>query len=411
MPRPATGQVIERATRSGMTSYALRFRAYGRRQFLHLGYAPEWSSKRAEGELSNVMADVRRGLWRPPEDVLPEPPAQVPTFHVFASEWIAAREQEGLRPRSIEYLKWCLTDHLLPTFADTPLDRITAEAIDRYARAKAAKGELSNGSVNKTTGILAQVLAQAVEYGHIASNPAAGKRRRLRETRPDRPFLEPAQVTALLEAASGLDGEDRCGRCYRRPLLATLAFAGLRVGELLSLTWRDVDLASGRIRVRASKTDAGVRLVDVQPELRDELLSWKASTRHAGSADLVFPTSTGRPDNRNNVRRRVLVRAVERANERIVADGGCEPLPDGLSPHALRRTFASWLVAEGEDPAYVMGQLGHTDPKMTLGLYARALKSKRRRPHARRSEAAPDWARLGTSGAESSGEADDRQAA
>jgi nucleoside-diphosphate-sugar epimerase len=38
------------------------------------------------------------------------------------------------------------------------------------------------------------------------------------------------------------------------------------------------------------------------------------------------------------------------------------------------------LVAEGEDPAYVMQQLGHTDPKMTLGLYAKALKSKRREP-------------------------------
>lgn len=102
----------------------------------------------------------------------------------------------------------------------------------------------------------------------------------------------------------------------------------------------------------------------------------------------MFPTSTGRPDNRNNVRRRVLVRAVERANERIAEEGGCDRLPDGLSPHALRRYFASWLVAEGEDPAYVMAQLGHTDPKMTLGLYAKALKSKRRRPHARRAEQA-----------------------
>ena len=42
--------------------------------------------------------------------------------------------------------------------------------------------------------------------------------------------------------------------------------------------------------------------------------------------------------------------------------------------------YASWLVAEGEDPAYVVQQLGHTDPKMTLGLYARALQSKRRHP-------------------------------
>jgi integrase len=125
-------------------------------------------------------------------------------------------------------------------------------------------------------------------------------------------------VTALLDAASELDGEDRGRRRFRRALLATLAFAGLRVGELLALQWTDVNLASGKIRVRQSKTSAGVRTVDVQPELRDELLSWKASTRHGEPSDFVFPTSTGRPDNRNNVRRRVLVRAVERANERIV---------------------------------------------------------------------------------------------
>ena len=62
--------------------------------------------------------------------------------------------------------------------------------------------------------------------------------------------------------------------------------------------------------------------------------------------------------------------------------------------------YASWLVAEGEDPAYVMQQLGHTDPKMTLGLYARALQSKRRRPHARRRPDALNGHRLGTEAAE-----------
>jgi hypothetical protein len=36
-------------------------------------------------------------------------------------------------------------------------------------------------------------------------------------------------------------------------------------------------------------------------------------------------------------------------------------------------------MAEGEDPAYVMAQLWHTDPKMTLGLYAKELRSKSRR--------------------------------
>jgi integrase len=94
--------------------------------------------------------------------------------------------------------------------------------------------------------------------------------------------------------------------------------------------------------------------------------------------DLVFGTRTGKADSRNNARRRVLLRAVERANKKIAKAGG-ERLPTGLSPDALRRSFASWLVAAGEDPAYLMAQLGHTDPKMTLGLYARALTSKSRR--------------------------------
>jgi integrase len=120
-----------------------------------------------------------------------------------------------------------------------------------------------------------------------------------------------------------------------------------------------------------------VRTVELQPELPEELAVWRATTRRSEPGDYVFGTSTGRIDSRNNIRRRVLVRAVEVANER----GGVEPLPEGLSPHALRRSYASWLVAEGEDPAYVMEQLGHTDPTMTLRLYAKALRSKRRREH------------------------------
>jgi len=132
------------------------------------------------------------------------------------------------------------------------------------------------------------------------------------------------------------------------------------------LTWRDVELAAGRIQVLASKTEAGVRTVDLQPELRDELLAWKMATSGEG---YVFGTSSGKADNRNNVRR-LLLRAVKQANE-----NGAE-LPEGLSPHALRRSFASWLIGEGEDVAYVQEQLGHTDPTMTLGIYARAIRSK-----------------------------------
>ncbi len=85
---------------------------------------------------------MRRGLWVAPEQVPPAPPPEVPSFHAFASEWVAGREAVGLRPRTVEYLRWALSDHLLPVFADVRVDRITVEDVDRYARRKAAEGKL-----------------------------------------------------------------------------------------------------------------------------------------------------------------------------------------------------------------------------------------------------------------------------
>jgi integrase len=69
------GQVVERQGRGGRT-YAIRFRAYGERHFVTLGnQADGWTRARAELELQNVLADVRRGLWRPAARPKPaEPP-------------------------------------------------------------------------------------------------------------------------------------------------------------------------------------------------------------------------------------------------------------------------------------------------------------------------------------------------
>src|SRR5262249_11549718 len=146
-----------------------------------------------------------------------------PTFHVFASEWLAARAAEGLAAKTVIDLRWSLTNHLLPYFAELRLNEITPRAVDAYkvekvrerekierARAVAvARGEkhsergLSNGSINHTLVHLAAILETAVEYGLLESNPAAGRRRRLKSTKPARPWVEPEQLMALLDQTSG----------------------------------------------------------------------------------------------------------------------------------------------------------------------------------------------------------------
>jgi integrase len=53
-----------------------------------------------------------------------------------------------------------------------------------------------------------------------------------------------------------------------------------------------------------------------------------------------------------------------------------------VTPHSPRRTFASLLLATGADVPYVMAQLEHSDPKMTLGVYAKVIASKTERGQA-----------------------------
>jgi integrase len=156
-------------------------------------------------------------------------------------------------------------------------------------------------------------------------------------------------------------------------MLATLTFAGLRIGELCALRWRDVDLAAGWLHVGESKTDAGRRRVKLRGALLDELVAVRARRPQAPSEGYVFPTLTGGRQSPDNLRSRVLKVAVERANENS-AKQGLPPLPESITPHSLRRTFASVLYALGEDPGVVMDEMGHTDPALALRVYRQSMR-------------------------------------
>ena len=134
MARPASGQVVRPTP--GQPCFALRFRAYGKREYVTLGKPEDgWTLAMAQRELAVVLRDVDLGTWRPPR---PDPaPAKNtnPTFHEFASDWFAAKQLEIEKNTASSYAN-DLTNHLLPFFKDHRVSEITVAEVDRYRQSK-----------------------------------------------------------------------------------------------------------------------------------------------------------------------------------------------------------------------------------------------------------------------------------
>ena len=273
---------------------------------------------------------------------------------------------------------------------------------------------LSNTSINAMIKLLGQILQLAVDYELIARNPVrVGEpgQRFLPRVKPVRSFLEVDEFQALLEAAGYLDSHpasdiggqvrelkargltvtqiaQRLERsvptvCYhlarseptplggRRAIIAALGLGGFRISELCDLLGWQVDLARARFKVTDAKTEKGVREVEMTLYLRDVLLEYAAQRAAAGAPagpnDHFFGGATGLRRSVPRVRSGVLELSVQRANDQRRTAALAE-LP-AITPHSLRRTWATFAALAGRDQNWIADQIGHTTPHFTFSVY------------------------------------------
>ncbi|MGH2955434.1 MAG: tyrosine-type recombinase/integrase [Solirubrobacterales bacterium] len=162
---------------------------------------------------------------------------------------------------------------------------------------------------------------------------------------------------------------ERPREAMRLPAVATLLLAGPRVSELCRLDEPSVDLAVRRIRMPRVKTDASERTVPMVPALHEILLAARAERQTRGGP--AFPTRNDTRQHPDNVRSRLLAAVRERANELLAEHE--QPSIGHMTPHTLRRTFASILAEVGVPPRRAMYLLGHTDPTLTMRVYQQVL--------------------------------------
>ena len=222
---------------------------------------------------------------------------------------------------------------------------------------------LSGKTIRECVSLLRCALADAVEDELVRSNAAAEMRLPRKGAQKALSFLYPDEDARLL-------------RCPAVPLTSRIAYGflareGMRKSEALGLTWGDVDLERGIVRLDENKTN-DPRAWALDASVAEVLAWWKAERTDIAAADRVFVGHFGEP--LNTLR-------CKRFREQLVRAGVVRPELHEASAvripirvHDLRATFVTLELAAGRNERWVQDRTGHTTNAM-LQRYRRAART------------------------------------
>jgi integrase len=203
-------------------------------------------------------------------------------------------------------------------------------------------------TVRKTLALLQGVLEHAVAWGRLQNNPVKSVRRPAAPRKRAVRALPPSLVEDLRAHAPSMRDAT---------LISVLAYGGLRPGEALALEWGDVGkdtirvekaLALGQVKDTKNLKHRTVRMLT---HLSRDLAEWRIKRGSPGTPTPVFPLGDGRfwtDTAYRNWRKRVYQPLARAAGV------------DSARPYDLRHSLASLLFAEGQNPAEIAEQLGHS---------------------------------------------------
>lgn len=305
----------------------------------------------AEVGFARALSDQSRGAWVAPDN------GRV-ALADYASSWLETRltsKGERLRPKTQEVYESCLRLHILPTLGSLPLARLGTAGIRSWHSALLASG-CGAPIAAKCYRLLRTILNTAVEDGLLVANPCSIKGASVEPTN-ERVLPSLADVSALADAIQP----------QLRAMVLLAAFGGLRRGELLALTRRELDLLHRTVAVRVQrqetkagthhigppKTEAGRRTLvlptAILPDLEEHLARWAGP----GPDGLLFSGAQGGP-----LRVCVWQREWTRARGAV-----------GLQHvhlHDLRHVAATMAATTGATTKELMHRLGHASPAAAL---------------------------------------------
>jgi len=287
--------------------------------------------------LISLLAEKQKGTFIKPNEI------KVGEYlDYWLSTYGAAR---SLSQNTLLQYEQAIRLHLKPALGDVKLQKLTPLQIQNYLNGK----PLSRATVIVHHNILNTAFKKAVEWELLARSPM-DRVLRPQPSKPGQGYWNEEETNKFLSAIK---------EHPRYPLFLLSLTTGMRAGEILPLTWEDVNLKENVIHIRNSKTPAGIRSIDISPRVSEVLSGLE---RNGG---LVFPSRFGNVISTPNAGR-ILEGLIIKAGVRRITF------------HGLRHTHASIMLARGMELKEVAERLGHSNTITLQKTYAHVLPRKRK---------------------------------
>ena len=302
--------------------------------------------------------------------------ATTKTINYLFSEWMKFQSSRGRSPTTLNGYQSLIDLYISPAIGLVGISDLTAHHLDTLYGTCSQRGK-SPRTVRNIHRVVSAALNQAVKWGWVESNPA------LRATPPQVGPLAivaptPEQTRLLISACQ-----------ERNEVLGAFVFlaavTGCRRGEIAALRW--TSLQNDRLMVKASaydvKGDAGVkstksgreRAVHLDSAVVEWLAQWRSRCeRLAQEAGVTLTPDAFILSSRPDGSRFVHLDSVSHEVRRVAKEVGLE----SVHLHSLRHFAATELLAAGITPRDAAEMLGHSDPALTLRVYAHATTERQR---------------------------------
>lgn len=270
------------------------------------------------------------------------------------------RDERGLSPNTVAAYRKDLERFLafLAGYLERPPESIRPEEVDPVA-IRAYLAQLTREGIAKSSqGRMLSAIRSCFRFGvlrsRVAANPASSIRTPKVPKRLPR-HLRPGETEDLIDAAGDAGPLPERDRALVELLYAT----GLRVGELVSLDWRDLDLSARVLRVMGK--GGKERMIPFGRPAASALRDWLAVWERV-RAEATSPDELEEPVLLNTRGTRLSARSVRRILDRCVREAS---VAAGVHPHTLRHSFATHLLEAGADLRAIQELLGHASLSTT----------------------------------------------